>query len=319
MEDNSKIDQESIIEIKTTLPILESEPPLLKGYNFYLKPLKESDLEVYQLLNKDELRFSFGKNKDMSMGKVESKSDSLENTLLDNYYTKSGEELHYGIFGNKSDELIGEIRVNISNSSWPELSCRILNKQEWKKYLYQPMRLFRNYWWSLRRKEVTLKVYSFSPLINTEGKYKPTELLCTHVDPENSQEFLNLQENNYFLPEFYLTKKFPNGEIYFRSFTDISILTTRPLLDNLLHINTDRLYIRRLKQHDIAEYHSLRSQAEVMYGLSKIRPDRDIEETQKYFNHTQPNLTQFHLAVFIKSDEIEKSEGKFIGVGGVNI
>lgn len=306
----------SLVGVNTTTPIFETLAPPIRYHSAYLRPLQLSDMEAYQsYLKQSEPRICLGQAKDTDLSSSHPRS-SLRIRGTD-------EGVHFGIFLNNSDstepELIGEGGVNIHTPSWPELYCSMLKKKNWEPCFIQSINAMKDYWWSLPRKETYMEVYSFSLLVDSQGIERPIELLCARVQQEHSEELVNMQKEGY-LSSFIGTEKLPSGEIYWRNFTFATVSTTIPLLNNsFLPILSDRLYIRLLELSDMKAYHSLRSQPEPMYGLSKIKPNIDIAQTQKDFEHKQEDLTQIKLGIFKKSNKTGNLEGEFIGEGGVNM
>jgi RimJ/RimL family protein N-acetyltransferase len=77
-------------------------------------------------------------------------------------------------------------------------------------------------------------------------------------------------------------------------------------------IMTDRLILRPLYQDDIAAYHSLRSQPEVMHFTRQGRVDNDIAESQSRLDAFLPpnDAENYNFAICLKDT------GEMIGVGG---
>ena len=93
--------------------------------------------------------------------------------------------------------------------------------------------------------------------------------------------------------------------------------TTRPIIPvPASPMTTSRLLLRPLQQSDLAEYHILRTQIEVMKWTTTGKVDADLEATQVWLNRfLAPNdATTFNFAV-----EELGAPGKAVGVVGCHI
>ncbi|KAH7111562.1 GNAT domain-containing protein [Dactylonectria macrodidyma] len=91
-------------------------------------------------------------------------------------------------------------------------------------------------------------------------------------------------------------------------------LPARPLPPNTQRqtIETERLVLRPLRQSDIAAFHSLRSQPEVMHFTMQGRVDKDVAETQARLEPFLPpnDIENHNFAICLKET------GEMIGIGG---
>ncbi|KAH8899426.1 acyl-CoA N-acyltransferase [Thozetella sp. PMI_491] len=91
-------------------------------------------------------------------------------------------------------------------------------------------------------------------------------------------------------------------------------LPVRPFLPSAEkeHLVTERLIIRPLVQEDLAGYHSLRLQPEVMHFSSQGRADKDLAETQSRLDIFLPpkDTDTYNFALCLRET------GEFIGTGG---
>ncbi|KAI2632489.1 GNAT domain-containing protein [Hypomontagnella submonticulosa] len=88
-----------------------------------------------------------------------------------------------------------------------------------------------------------------------------------------------------------------------------------PILRNLpMPPPSNRLTFRPLFLSDLEAYHSLRRQPEVVRNGCLTEPDKDLEETRKYYERTE-KPRDVRLGIFLKG--LEGHEGELIGEGGV--
>jgi len=90
--------------------------------------------------------------------------------------------------------------------------------------------------------------------------------------------------------------------------------TTRPILPvPAVPITTPRLLLRPFRQSDLADYHLLRTQADVMVWTSSGKVDIDQDATQTWMNRFLPpnDATTFCLSI-----EELKEPGRVIGTFG---
>ncbi|KAF5969761.1 acyl-CoA n-acyltransferase [Fusarium bulbicola] len=92
----------------------------------------------------------------------------------------------------------------------------------------------------------------------------------------------------------------------------IRVMTTMPTLPLAMpraNIKTERLVLRPLSHEDLADYHALRTQPEVVEYMSTGRADRDLDETQAVLDREAANFVWGILLA---------ATGQFIGAGGVH-
>jgi RimJ/RimL family protein N-acetyltransferase len=294
------------IEVSTTQPCLEHLPfPAFNpNPNFIYRPFLLSDLDAYNSFSKKP-RIGFGQGNphfDLSITQ-----DRFQRILRDSF----SQGIHLGFFlkTEKGDEfeLVGEGGVYMPKSSWPYIYWTRLDIERkdvriyWKRLI--PSRII-TFWWSLPRKNTRLLVDSVSLLKDSQGRPRPLELLCAHGihnDELLSQGFQEYEKS------------------HLRSWSNITVSTTIPSLENLPTTSSSRLIYRQLVLDDIEAYHSVRKQANAMRNLGVGRPDPDLDYTRAWFIQEDSLIFERLIGIFLKEDGQKNQEGEMIGYLGVRL
>ncbi|KAJ4046788.1 hypothetical protein NW756_005411 [Fusarium oxysporum] len=91
-------------------------------------------------------------------------------------------------------------------------------------------------------------------------------------------------------------------------------MPTLPLATPRASIETERLVLRPLSHEDLADYHALRTQPEVVEYMSTGRADRDLDETRAVLDRVAGPGRE--AATFVWGMRLAAT-GEFVGAGGV--
>lgn len=231
--------------------------------------------------------------------------------ILQPSYTQG---IHFGFYqireGLEEFELIAKEGVYKPVSSWPSIYWTLLDIEinelkNWKRII--PRRI-QDLWWSIPRKNTRLIVDPDSRVKDSQGKPRPTELLCAHG--------ISVDLDKY---------RFENSEEYkkshWRFWSSITVSTTFPDLKHLPRTSSSRLIYRELTLDDLEAYHSGRKQDKAMRKLGQDA-DPDIERTRiRFIGRFKGLHSGILMGIFLKEDtqEEKNKEGEMIGSFGVSL
>ncbi|KAI8624262.1 acetyltransferase domain-containing protein [Xylariaceae sp. FL1651] len=148
------------ILVRTTLPCLPlppiSERPAIQTASLLIRPLKQSDLEVYHELRKQPEFMA-----ETTLGKVDRDIEETQDALgflID----PPNEHFNFGVFEAATGELIGDGGIHTIHSEpmgWPAIGYRF-RKESWGRgYATEFMSAVLKAWWQLPRQDVELKIH----------------------------------------------------------------------------------------------------------------------------------------------------------------
>ena len=188
----------SIIEVSTTMPILDNLPTFTPSDRLIFRPLSPSDLEaLHSIRRQPEPMLALGATKP---------DNDLNETRKYFEQSEKSNFVRFGIFlknldGNEG-ELIGEGGVQIRNTNWPSPSWSspyyILKKEHWNKgYATEFLKAFLQFWFNLPRKKTLVKAPFFTVDSREKGGDEVTEILMATTTFENERSIKVLRKAGF--------------------------------------------------------------------------------------------------------------------------